>query len=55
MGNLRRRTLSIFFNDDEFKKLKVVVSLSGLTISEYIREIILEKIEKDYKSFLKKG
>ena len=40
--------VSIRFNDDEEEILKNYVKSKGLNLSQYIKNIIFEKIEKEY-------
>ena len=40
--------ISIRFNDDEEKIVKKVVESKGFTVSQYIKNLIIEQIEDEY-------
>ena len=42
-------TISLRVSDEEEKLIKEYVSLNNLTLSSFVREAVLEKIEKDLK------
>ena len=42
-------TISLRVSDEEEKLIKEYVSLNNLTLSSFVREAVLEKIEEDLK------